>query len=347
MEQLTLFGDAEPIERIKTFEEKLEHSKEVLRMAAGIADTYYHKPLIITYSGGKDSDVMLHLAMDVGIDFEVLHSVTTVDAPETNRHVNKVYRKLHDMGIKAEKSIPMIKNKETGELEKTNMWKLIVQKGMPPTRLSRYCCSVLKEASTPNRIVALGVRKAESVGRGGRSDFATRGKTYKDARFYSLQHTQDVFTDAKRIAEEYNKPVEEEDVYDCTMVKMAKENQDLICNPIYDWTDIEIWRYIRQNDIEVNPLYAKGFKRVGCIGCPMAGERKQKWEFSLYPWIKDHYIGAFDKMLEARRAKGKDDVTGKEGFHRWETGQDVYNWWVSDGSKDYYGQMNLMEINDD
>lgn len=42
------------------------------------------------------------------------------------------------------------------------MWQLIVQNGMPPTRTARYCCRELKERGGIGRIVALGIRWAES-----------------------------------------------------------------------------------------------------------------------------------------------------------------------------------------
>lgn len=337
MEQMTLFGEPEKIDdRFREYEEKIEYSKKVLKVAADISQTYYKKPLVVTYSGGKDSDVMLDLAIKSGIDFEALHSVTTVDAPETNRHVNKVFSRLRGMGIKAEKSIPMYKGR------KTNMWKQIEERGIPPTRLARYCCDVLKEGSTQNRMIAIGVRKAESVGRVGRSDFATRGKVKREARWFNLDHAEKVFDDAKRISEELNKPIEEEDVYDCTLIRNAKANNELICYPIYDFTDVEVWRYIRQNQIEVNPLYDKGFKRVGCLGCPLGGARQMRKEFAMYPHTKELYIKAFDRMMEKRREKGKDDVTGKEGFHKWETGQDVFDWWMN-SQDSIYGQTSLFE----
>ena len=56
---------------------------ERLRFAAEMSLRAYKQPLVITYSGGKDSDVLLHLAGKAGIQYEVLHSLTTADAPET------------------------------------------------------------------------------------------------------------------------------------------------------------------------------------------------------------------------------------------------------------------------
>ena len=66
-------------------EKKISDSKDILILAAKMSNLYYQKPLIITYSGGKDSDVMLQLAIEClkPSDFEVMNSHTSVDAPET------------------------------------------------------------------------------------------------------------------------------------------------------------------------------------------------------------------------------------------------------------------------
>lgn len=142
---------------------------------------YYSEPLIITYSGGKDSDVLLYLAencLNVG-DFEVLNSHTTVDAPQTVYHIREVFKRLNAKGIKA--SIHFPKDKDGNPI---TMWNLIPKKKIPPTRLQRYCCAVLKETSTPHRIAALGVREAESTGRQGRNTFGTRGVHSKWLSFF-------------------------------------------------------------------------------------------------------------------------------------------------------------------
>lgn len=72
--------------------DKIEKSKKTLRLAAEMSQAYYGKPLIVTYSGGKDSDVLLHLSKSClkPTEFEVLNSHTSVDAPETVYHIRKV-----------------------------------------------------------------------------------------------------------------------------------------------------------------------------------------------------------------------------------------------------------------
>ena len=75
-------------------EEKIKRSKEILKLASEMSKYYYHKPLIITYSGGKDSDVMLQLAREcLGKGyFEVLNSHTTIDAPETVYYIRDKFK---------------------------------------------------------------------------------------------------------------------------------------------------------------------------------------------------------------------------------------------------------------
>lgn len=159
-------------DRPQTLSEKIEESKRALKLAAEMSLEYYKKPLILTYSGGKDSDVMLHLAETTlkPHEYEVFNSHTTVDAPETVYHIRNVFKRLKDHGIKTTIDYHIGENGKP-----TTMWNLIPEKLMPPTRVVRYCCQVLKESGTPSRIASLGVREAESSKRQGREIFGVRG----------------------------------------------------------------------------------------------------------------------------------------------------------------------------
>lgn len=101
------------------------------------------EPYYLCYSGGKDSDVILTLAKLAGVNFEAVHNLTTVDAPETVKYV---------------KTQPDVRI----DVPDTTMWKLIVEKRMPPTRIVRYCCEELKERGGRYRKKITGVRWAES-----------------------------------------------------------------------------------------------------------------------------------------------------------------------------------------
>ncbi|WP_122788800.1 hypothetical protein [Intestinibacillus sp. Marseille-P6563] len=78
--------------------DKLDKAIERLKLAAQMSETYYQKPLIVTTSGGKDSDVCLAIAKIAGINCEVQHNHTTADAPETVYHIRETFRKLESDG---------------------------------------------------------------------------------------------------------------------------------------------------------------------------------------------------------------------------------------------------------
>lgn len=126
-----------------------------LREAADTSERFYKAPLIVTTSGGKDSSVCVALAEKAGIDFEVMHNHTTVDAPETVYFIRHEFKRLEEKGVKCTVNYPHYKG------ERVTMWSLIPQKLMPPTRLVRYCCSILKERGGQGRYITTGVRWAE------------------------------------------------------------------------------------------------------------------------------------------------------------------------------------------
>ena len=49
-----------------------------------------------------------------------------------------------------------------------------------------------------------------------------------------------------------------------------------ILNPIIDWTHKDVWDYLNSRNIEHCKLYDEGYKRLGCIGCPMASKENRK-----------------------------------------------------------------------
>ena len=102
-----------------------------------------------------------------------------------------------------------------------------------------------------------------------------------------------------------------------------KQRKTLL-NPIIDWTDEEVWEFIREYNVPYCELYDKGHKRLGCIGCPMS--TRQADDLERYPKYKALYIKAFDEMLSIRKEKGyKDDD--------WKSGEDVMEWWLNEIKK--------------
>lgn len=269
----------------------IEHiAFERLRQGALMSERYYEKPLMITYSGGKDSDVIVNLAIRSGINFEVVNSHTTADAPQTVRYIREQFKKWENQGIKCTVEYP------TYQGNPISMWRLIPLKKMPPTRIVRYCCSVLKETSGDGRAIATGVRWAESNSRRNNRGIYEDINANKDKRII-LTNDND---DNRRLIEQ------------CEM--RAKT----VVNSIIDWADSDVWNYLHDCKCNGNPLYQCGFDRVGCIGCPMAN-KKRKFAFSVFPKYRDMYIRAFDRMIKINNLTGS-----------WKTGYDCYMWWMSE-----------------
>lgn len=132
---------------------------ERLKAASDMSLMAYQQPLVICISGGKDSGVITELAIRSGIPCEFQHNHTTADAPETVRFVRREFKRLEEKGYKCTVNMPVYKG------QRVSMWSLIPQKLMPPTRLVRYCCSVLKETGGAGRFICTGVRWAESTSR--------------------------------------------------------------------------------------------------------------------------------------------------------------------------------------
>jgi len=41
-------------------------------------------------------------------------------------------------------------------------------------------------------------------------------------------------------------------------------------NPLAEWTEEEVWDYVRERDVPTHPLYAKGYTSIGCAPCTRA-----------------------------------------------------------------------------
>ena len=289
--------------------DKEQKAIERIRLASELSIQHYEKPLICTYSGGKDSDVMLELFRRSGIQFEVHNSHTTADAPQTVRHIRDTFRLLEMQGIRCNIEMPIYKG------VKTSMWKLIPLKLMPPTRMVRYCCSTLKESGCSNRYIATGVRWDESAKRSDREAFEKLGRAKKHKeKFSDLMLMND--NDTRR-----------------RMTELCMQKKKMVVNPIIDWTHSDVWEYIQSERIKICDLYEMGYERVGCIGCPLAGKRRWK-EFADYPKFKEAYIRAFDRMLLERKKAGL--------ACKWECGDDVFDWWME--YENIKGQMSIEDF---
>ena len=145
--------------------------------------------------------------------------------------------------------------------------------------------------------------------------------------FFSLDHAEEVH----RESQEINDPA-----WDCTLIQKAKEHADLTVNAIYEWSDRDVWDFIADRKIDLNPLYSMGRTRVGCVGCPLARHSERIEDFRMFPTYKQAYINAAQRMLDNPTFRGCENS-------KWKTGEDVFNWWIEDGNKEVEGQMSLFD----
>jgi len=192
---------------------KVKHSLQLIREAV---DRYWPK-IAVACSWGKDSMVILHLALQVKPDIPIFTVLTPFKPPETLKYKDRIIKEWK------------LKVKEYMTAEKVP-WSLHLT---APDK----CCQILKVLPTKAAVKDL------------------------DCWITGLRNTEG------RTRVNYK--------------EIEKKGNLVKINPILVWTEADIWRYLSTRDIPVNPLYAKGFRSLGCLPCSHPGgilERDGRWK---------------------------------------------------------------------
>lgn len=163
----------------------------------------------------------------------------------------------------------------------------IRKQGCLPTVQRAYCCGYYKH--NPDYVddcSIVGVRKAESQKRKSRTAVSIKNKTTK-----------------KKVGATISEYFKES----CQSVGTSSVIQLL---PIVDWSDNEVWDYIHDHNLPINPEYQHS-KRVGCLVCPKADFTSNHVYLMKYPKLIDAFIKA-----------------------RYGGGRDI-DWYISSDEKDY------------
>jgi len=89
-------------------------------------------------------------------------------------------------------------------------------------------------------------------------------------------------------------------------------------HPIIDWENNDVWDYIHSEKIDYCKLYDEGFKRLGCVLCPMANKQMVAKEMERWPKI----ALAWEKAIKSTWKPNEDK---KFPF---KSAEDYWQWWL-------------------
>lgn len=212
---------------------------------------------VVAFSGGKDSQVILDLVSRVlpVENYKVIFTDTGMELPctaETIKATENFYQKKY----------PNFRlHHAVSDRNVIDMW----ESYGPPSRFSRWCCSVLK--------TALFGRKMKDI-----------LKTDKQPRVVVFEGVR---SDESARREAYNR------------VGEGVKHINLInCRAIFKWNTTEIFLYMLSRGISINPAYKMGLTRVGCSVCPFASDWSEFVIRKQYPLIAQKYLDVIAKMAQ-------------------------------------------------
>ena len=292
-------------EKPSGFDERLQHSIELLRKAEKIALKYdAENGYFLAFSGGKDSQALYHVAKLAGVKFRAHMNFTSVDPPQVIRFVRKQYPDV--ITHAPHKSI----------------YQLAIDRGILPSMRIRWCCADLKETAGAGKVTLIGIRKAESARRAKRHEVEVSGKKFSGnlEEFGEWQAQEIEKREAKLIRKmkREGKKVNEDEfsLQKDNEIRCINGKDSILVSPIFEWSEQDVWYFL--NEVVKVPhceLYDMGYSRIGCILCPMSQYKQKIREMQDFPHVKRNWL----KAIKAIRRGG--------GYHETNVlGQDIPNY---------------------
>lgn len=271
---------------------KMEYTLQLLQKAEKIALSYDQEDgFYLAFSGGKDSQALLHMAQLAGVKFRAHMILTSVDPPEVIRFVRTNYKEV--------------------ELNKPHksIFRIAVEKQILPTQRVRWCCAEYKENAGAGKVTLIGIRRKESSRRAKRNEVEISNRKFSGSLDDFEEYRQE--QKAKRARRRSKKDgvnitnADNEQTLGCINGK-----ESLLISPIINWSERDVWEFL--NDVVSVPhcsLYDEGLKRIGCIGCPMKSRKQKLFEIKRYPHVKRNWIKAI-KAIRAGGGYSKENISG-------------------------------------
>lgn len=240
-----------------------------------------------------DSENGFYLAFSGGKDSQTLYHLALLAGVKFKAHMNLTSVDPPDVIRFVKRNYPDV------ELIKPKMsiYDMAIKKHFLPTRLFRWCCAEFKEISGGGTVTLLGIRRQESLKRSKRNEVETSNKKYSGNFDQFEEHRE-------------------------KMVTCVKGKDKIMVSPILDWTERDVWEFL--NDVvkvQHCELYDKGFRRIGCICCPMSSKSQKLKEIAIYPHVKRNWIRVLQKLIEyGHITRNINDA--EFGFNWWISGKD-------------------------
>lgn len=227
--------------------------------------------IIVSFSGGKDSHAcLIEAANKYGAErIEAVFCDTGWEHPDTYKHITETCKA---MGVKL-----------TTLKSDYDMVTLAERKKRFPSTKARFCTSELKMKPMIDYVLSLeesciiiqGIRANESLARAKMDEECMYFKSYFQPN-------------AKGRKESYRKK---------EVLSWCSKYDASVSRPIFSWTAQQVIDCILNAGQQPNPLYYRGFTRVGCFPCIMARHSE------IRELIKDEW--AINRLIEAEKKIGR------------------------------------------
>lgn len=280
---------ADAIQRAsKPLQRKIQKSIELLQKAERLALRYDSDGgYFLAFSGGKDSQALYHIAKLAGVKFNANINFTSVDPPQVVRFVHRQYPDV------------------VCHAPKKSIYDLAVDKGILPSMRIRWCCADLKEQAGAGKVTLIGIRKQESTRRAKRHEVEVSNRQFSGSldEFHQWQAAK-IKEKEEKLMKKMKKEGKKvnEDFFSADKVNEVRcinGKDSILISPIFEWTDKEVWEFLN-NVVQVEhcELYDKGYKRIGCILCPMSSHKQKLRELKDFPYVKSGWIRAIKRIRE-------------------------------------------------
>ena len=254
---------------------KMLYSIELLRKAEKIAMNYDKDDgFFLAFSGGKDSQALYHIAELGGVKFKAHMNLTSVDPPEVIRFVKKCYP-----------DVELAKPKES-------IYNIAIRRKILPTMRVRWCCAEFKESAGAGKVTLIGIRHEESSRRSRRNEVEISSRKFSGTIDELEEYRQEQKAkEARRKSKKDGVNIMNADQEQTLGCIHGKES--LLISPIIHWTERDVWEFLNQVvQVAHCELYDEGWRRLGCICCPMSSVKHKRMEELRWPHVKRNWIKA-------------------------------------------------------